>query len=172
MKTIELLRARLAAGDTEVVSGGAVTVSGLFVLTWEDVMDTTQLAVDMDLETHKLALFTNSITPNFSTDTAYAVAPYNANELAATGGYTTGGFVLTGTTVTESPTGTLMFDASDWSVASSTFTNARAALIYADALAGNNALVLVNFGADYSTSNGTFTIQWAATGVWTWDLTP
>lgn len=150
----------------------AVTVSGLFVLTWEDVMDTTQLAVDMDLETHKIALFTNSITPNFSTDTAYGVAPYNANELAATGNYVTGGFVLTGTTVTESPTGTLMFDANDWSVASSTFTNARCGLLYADALAGNNALVLINFGADYSTSNGTFQITWASTGVWTWDLTP
>jgi hypothetical protein len=151
---------------------GAVTVSGYFIPTWEDMLDTTQLAVDLDLETHKIALFTNSITPNFSTDTAYGVAPYNANELAATGNYVTGGFVLTGTTVTESPTGTLMLDATDWSVASSTFTNARCGLLYADALAGNNAIVLVNFGADYATSNGTFAITWAATGWGTFDITP
>jgi hypothetical protein len=32
-------------------------------------------SIDLDLETHKLALFTNSITPNFSSDTAYAVTP-------------------------------------------------------------------------------------------------
>lgn len=150
----------------------AVTASGLYVLTWIDVLDATQLAVNMDLDTHKIALFTNSITPNFSSDTAYGVAPYNANELAATGNYVTGGFVLTGTTVTESPTGTIMLDATDWSVSSSTFTNARAGLLYADALAGDNALLLVNFGADYSTVNGTFAITWASTGYATWDITP
>lgn len=149
----------------------AITVSGLFVATWTDVLDTTQLAVDLDLETHKVAMFTNSITPNFSSDTAYGVAPYNANEVSGTG-YTAGGTVLTSTALSESPTGTIMYDAADTSWASSTITNARGALIYADALAGNNALLLINFGADYSTSNGTFTIQYAATGVFTWDLTP
>jgi hypothetical protein len=149
----------------------AVTASGLFVATWIDILDTTQLAIDLDLETHKVAMFTNSITPNFSTDTAYGAAPYNANEVAGTG-YSAGGTALTTTTVTESPTGTLMFDAADTSWASSTITNARCALIYADALAGNNAIVLVNFGADYSTQNGTFLIQWASGGIFTIDLTP
>lgn len=149
----------------------AVTASGLFVATWTDVLDTTQLAIDLDLETHKVAMFTNTITPNFSTDTAYAVAPYNANEVSGTG-YTAGGTVLTTTALSESPTGSIMYDAADTSWAASTITNARCALIYADALAGNNALVLVNFGADYSTSSGTFTIQWAAAGIFAWDLTP
>jgi hypothetical protein len=150
----------------------AVTASGLFVLTFIDVLDTTQLALDLDLETHKLALFTNSITPNFSTDTAYGVAPYNANELPATGGYTTGGFVITTTTVTESPAGTIMWDAADWTQSSTTWTNARAGLAYADALAGNNAICLVNFGADFSTVAGTFTVQWASGGIFNWDVTP
>jgi hypothetical protein len=150
----------------------AVTASGVFVLTMIDVFDTTQLALDLDLETHKLALFTNSITPNFSTDTAYGVAPYNANELPATGGYTTGGFVITTTTVTESPTGTIMWDAADWTQSSTTWTNARAGLAYADALAGNNAICLVNFGADFSTVAGTFTVQWASGGIFNWDVTP
>lgn len=149
----------------------AITASGLFIPTWRDVLDLTQLAIDLDVETHKVALFTNSITPNFSSDTAYGVSPYNANEVSGTG-YTAGGALLTTTTLTESPTGTLMFDAADVSWASSTITNARGALIYADASGGNEALVLVNFGADYSTSNGTFTIQWASGGIFTWDLTP
>lgn len=116
-------------------------------------------------------MFTNSITPNFSTDTAYGVAPYNANEVSGTG-YTAGGTALTGTAVSESPAGTLMWDASDVSWTTSTISAARCALIYADALAGNNAIVLVNFGADYSTSAGTFTIQWASGGIFTIDLTP
>ena len=149
----------------------AVTASGLYLATFIDILDTTQLAIDLDLETHKGALFSNSITPNFSTDTAYGVSPYNANEVTGTN-WASGGVALTGTTVTESPTGTLMFDATDVSVASTTLTNARCYLLYADALAGNNAIVLVNFGADYSTVNGTFGIQWASAGVFTLDLTP
>lgn len=149
----------------------AVTVSGLFIPTWMDILDTTQLAIDLDLETHRVAMFTNTITPNYSTDTAYAVAPYNANEVSGAG-YTAGGALLSTTTVTESPTGTLMWDAADTSWAASTITNARCALAYADALAGNNAIVLINFGGDYSTSNGTFTIQWAAAGILYLDITP
>jgi len=149
----------------------AVTVSGLFVPTWLDILDTTQLAIDLDLETHKVAMFTNSITPNFSSDTAYGVAPYNANEVSGTG-YTSGGAVLTSTTITESPTGTLKWDAADSAWTTSTITNARCALMYADALAGNNAICLVNFGADYSTVAGTFTIQYAAAGIFTIDITP
>jgi hypothetical protein len=149
----------------------AVTVSGLFVLTWIDVLDTTQLALDLDLETHKLALFTNSITPNFSSDTAYAVSPYNANEVSGTG-YSAGGTAITTTTVTESPTGTIMWDAADTSWSTSTITNARCGLAYADALAGNNAICLVDFDADYSKVAGTFLVQWASGGIFNWDVTP
>lgn len=148
----------------------AVTASGLFVATFVDIVDTTQLAVDLDLETHKGALFTNTITPNFTTDTAYAVAPYNANEVTGTN-WASGGVALTGTTVAAS-SGTLVFDATDVSVASTTISNARCYLLYADALAGNNAICLVDFTADYSTSNGTFAITWAAGGIFIIDLTP
>lgn len=149
----------------------AVTVSGLFYITWRDVVDATQLAIDLDLETHKVALFTNSITPNFSTDTAYGAAPYNANEVTSAN-WSAGGVALTGTTVSESPTGSIMWDASDTTANNTTLTNARCALIYADALAGDNAIMLIDFDADYSTNNGTFTIQYASGGLFAWDLTP
>lgn len=148
----------------------AVTASGLFVATFVDVLDTTQLALDLDLETHKGALFSNSITPNFTTDTAYGSAPYNANEVTGTN-WASGGVALTGTTFTGA-SGTATFDATDVSVASTTISNARCYLLYADALAGNNAIVLVDFTADYSTSNGTFAIQWHANGIFTIDFTP
>ena len=152
----------------------AVTVSGLFLPTWIDVLDATQLALNLDAEDHKVAMFKNTITPNFSTDTAFGVSPYTSPgdpEVSGTG-YTAGGAALTGTAVSESPTGSLMWDATDTSWAGSTITNARCALIYADALAGNNAIMLINFGADYSTSSGTFTIQYAAGGLFAIDLTP
>lgn len=149
----------------------AVTASGLFYTTWADIVDTTQLAIDLDLETHKGALFTDTVSPNFSTDTAYAAAPYNANEVTGTN-WASGGVVLTGTTVSESPTGSLMFDATDVSVASTTISNAMCYLLYADVLAGDRAIVLVDFVTAYSTSNGTFGIAWAAAGVLAIDLTP
>lgn len=150
----------------------AVTQSGLFVATW--IADWTGLhALNLDLETHKCALVTNASTPNFSA--AAASAKYGDaqfTEVSGTG-YTAGGALLTSTTVTESPASVIMFDAADVSWASSTITGARAALIYADAIAtpvADPAIALINFGADYSTNNGTFTIQWAATGIFTWDV--
>lgn len=155
----------------------AVTASGLFYPTFRDILDTTQLAVDLDLETHKVAMFKNTITPNFSTDTAFGVSPYTSPgdpEVSGTN-YTAGGKAMTGTAVSESPTGSLMWDADDVSWTSSTITNARCALVYADYLASvvvDAAICLVNFGADYSTSSGTFTIQWASAGLFAIDLTP
>ncbi len=148
----------------------AITVSGLYVATFVDVLDTTQLALDLDLETHKGALFNNTITPNFTTDTAFGVSPYDANEVTGTG-WAAGGVALTGTTCTGAA-GTLTFDATDVSVSGTTLTAARGYLLYADVLAGNNAILLVNFGADYATVNGIFAITWNASGIFTIDLTP
>lgn len=144
--------------------------SGLYVATLRDVLDTTQLALDLDLETHKGALFSNTITPDYTADTAYGVAPYNANEVTGTN-WPAGGVALTGTGLSAAG-GVLTFDANDVSVASTTITGARGYLLYADALAGNNAILLVDFGADYSTVNGTFAIVWNASGIFTIDLVP
>lgn len=142
----------------------AVTASGLYVSEWMGIVNATQLAVDLSLTTNKIALFTNSITPNFSTDTAWGVAPYNANEVSGTG-YSSGGAVVASPTISESPTKSLMYDLADQSWTTSTITAARFALFYADALAGNNAICGINLGADYSTVAGTFLITWAATGM-------
>lgn len=149
----------------------AVTVSGLYVVNWIDILDATQLAIDLSLSTYKIAMFTNTITPNYSTDTAYNVAPYNANQVSGAG-YTAGGVVVASPTVTESPAGAIMYDLADTQWTSSTITNARFALYYADALAGKNAICGVNLGADYSTVAGTFLIQWAAAGMFAVDITP
>jgi hypothetical protein len=148
----------------------AISASGLFVSTWIDVLDTTQLALDLDLDTHKAALFTDSVTPSFSSDTAYGVSPWNANEVSGTG-YTSGGVVIANTALSD-VSGTLKWDGDDVAWTTSTITNAKGALIYADALAGNNAILLVNLGSNYSTSAGTLTIAWSASGIFTIDLTP
>lgn len=154
----------------------AWTVSGLYVANWIDVLDATQLAVDLSLTSHKLALYNNTKTPNYSSDVGYSAT----NEVSGTG-WAAGGVALsaaasgggsTSPTLTESPTGSMMYDMADVSVASTTLTNARGLVLYADALAGDNNIVGVNFGADYSTVAGTFAIVWAAAGVFAIDLTP
>lgn len=147
-----------------------LTASGLFAATFVDVFDVTQLAVDLDSETQmKVALFTNSTTtPNFTTNTAYGVAPFDANEVTGTG-YTAGGATLVTTTFTASAN-VATFDAADATWAASTITGARGALVYCDGLAGNNALVLVTLGADYSTSNGSLVVQWSASGIFNFTL--
>jgi hypothetical protein len=148
----------------------AWTASGLYYLTFRDLLDTSGLVLNLDLETHKVALYTNTETPNFSTETAYAAT----NEVTSAN-WPAGGVALAGTTVSESPPGSLMWDATDVSVASTTLVSVRGCKIYADALTTPTAdalIVGVNFGADYSTSNGTFAITWATAGVFAIDLTP
>jgi len=148
----------------------AITAQGLFGLTFMDAWDTTQLALDLDLETHKGALFTDTVTPDFTTDTAYNVSPYDANETSG-GSWSAGGIALTGTALTVAA-GTMKYDATDVSVATSTVTNAMGYLLYADALGGNNAILLVDFETAVTTSSGTLQITWDAAGIFTWDYTP
>ena len=141
----------------------AVTASGLYLATFADILDVTQLAIDFDAETHRYALFSNVITPNFSTDTAYGVAPYATNEVSGTN-WPAGGVLLAGTTLLVVGTA-VVWDANDIVVANATFTGARLGLIYADAAVGNNAIVGQNLVTDQSPSAGTFTVQFSANGI-------
>lgn len=148
----------------------AFPATALAVATFVDVLDTTQLALDLDLETHKVALFTNSVaSPDLTTDTAYGVSPWSANEVANGGGYTTGGIALTGTTWLHTSGGVVVWDATDPSWASAAIT-ARGALYYADALAGNNIIMAQTFGADIVSTGGTFLITLAAGGLFSIDF--
>lgn len=147
--------------------------SGLFVATLIDVLDASQLAVDLSLTTNKWALFDNTITPDFNAsaaNAAYGAGVWASGEASGTG-YTAGGAAVGSPTLTGSG-GIMTYDQADTSWASSTITGARGALLYADALAGNNAICAVDFGSAYSTSNGTLLIQWNASGVFTVDLVP
>lgn len=152
----------------------AWTASGAFRQTFIDDWLTT-IVLNLDLETHKVALFNNSVTPNFD-DTAAHVA-YNgtggtwlvANEVSGTG-YTAGGALLTSTTVTGPSAGVVMWDAADTAWSSATFSNAYGCLIYADAMTtpvADQGIMAVYFGGTgYSVTAGTFTIQWNANGIW------
>ena len=105
----------------------------------------------------KIALYTNSTT----IDTTTAAYGGPSNELAATGGYSTGGNTLTNTGVGVS-TVTSFTDFSDTSWTSASFT-ARGCLIYNSStvtgLTADAAVCGITFGGDKTVSSGTFTIQ-------------
>ena len=100
--------------------------------------------------TFKIALYTNSASFNAAT-TAYTTS----NEVSGTG-YTAGGNTLTRVDPTTSGT-TAFTDFADTTWSSSTIT-ARGAMIYNDSASGNPAVVILDFGADKTSTNGDFTV--------------
>jgi len=79
----------------------------------------------------------------------------SANQVVGTG-YTAGGGLLTRVDPTE--TGTTAFtDFEDLTFTSSTIT-ARGAVIYNSSAAGNPAVIVLDFGADKTSTSGDFTI--------------
>ena len=104
--------------------------------------------------TFKLAMYTNSASFTAAT-TAYTTS----NEISGTG-YTAGGGTLTRVDPTTSST-TAFTDFSDLTFSSSSLT-ARGALIYNDSASGDPAVVVLDFGADKSSSSGDFTIVFPA----------
>ena len=100
--------------------------------------------------TMKIALYTNLATLD-ATTTAYSAT----NEVVGTG-YTAGGNTLTGNAISYGgTTAWLTFSDSSWTTATIT---ARGALIY-DSSASNAAIAVLDFGADKTSTAGTFTVQ-------------
>jgi hypothetical protein len=105
-------------------------------------------------DTFKLALYTNSASFTAAT-TAYTAT----NEVVGTG-YSAGGGTLTN--VTPSSSGTTAFtDFADLTFSTATIT-ARGAMIYNDTAAGNPSVVILDFGADKTSTAGDFTIVFPA----------
>ena len=100
----------------------------------------------------KLALYTNSASFTAAT-TAYT----SSNEVSNSGSYSAGGGTLTNVTPTSSGT-TALTDFADLEFTSATIT-ARGALIYNDTASGDPTVAVLDFGADKTSTTGTFTIQ-------------
>lgn len=150
----------------------AWSASGYFRQTFADNHAGT-VVINWDLETHKVALYGNTGTPNYD-DTA-AHNAYNgaggawvtANEVSGTG-YTAAGSLLTSTTVTTPSAGVVMWDAADLSWTSASFST-YGCLVYADALTtpvADQGIMAVYFGGIQTVTSGTFTITWAANGLY------
>lgn len=120
--------------------------------------NTTSYKVDLlnavhnfSTDTFKLALYYGTATLD-DTTTAYTTS----GEITGTG-YTAGGVTVTATAPTSSNK-VAYVDFSDAVWAGSTFTAVRGALLY-NASKSNKAVAVLDFGADKSTVNQPFTVQ-------------
>ncbi len=109
-------------------------------------------------DTYKIALYTSAATLD-KTTTAYSAT----NEVSNGNGYTTAGATLSGYSASISGDTAYL----DWTVdpswASASFT-ANGALIY-NSSRTNAAIAVIAFGADYTATNGTFTVVLPAPGL-------
>ena len=104
--------------------------------------------------TFKIALYTSSASLGAST-TAYTTS----NEVSGTN-YTAKGNTLTRVDPSTSST-TALTDFADTTWSSSTIT-ARGAWVFNDSVSGDTSVIVLDFGADKSSSSGDFTIQFPA----------
>lgn len=145
-----------------------VTASGLYGLTLQKFLNVSTLPTNgLDSETAvKVLMCTDTEAPNFDT---HDFRNDIVAEVSGTG-YTTGGNVITSTALTLSST-VLTYDAADTSWSSSTIANAMAAVGYFNVgTAATDPLVwLSDFVTAASSSSGTFTVQWSASGIFTLD---
>lgn len=111
-------------------------------------------------DTYKIALYTSTAALHPSSSFTYSTT----NEVASGNGYTTGGATLTGyTSASMGPPDNLAyitFANPSWPTA--TFT-ARGAVIYNSSKA-NRIVGILDFGSDYTATNGTFTVNLPAAG--------
>lgn len=135
-------------------------------------------AFDLDVDTCKVALYNNTITPD--NDVTSANSAYNAGQWATAqevfqaGQWAQGGVALTGQTVNSGTADVVFFDASDTaSGAAATLTSVFGCLVYDDTLAApvaDQGISYNYFGGTNSVTNGTFTVVWNANGIFRFTL--
>jgi len=151
----------------------SITVSGHYGLTLEKMMLKTQTASWESAGAIYCAMVTDSYTPAFDTHDFFSDL---TNEVTAGSGYTTGGMaIVTPAVDVGSPAaGQIRFDSDNPAWATSTITDAMAAVLFFTT--GNTSTAQLIFLSDFVTaatsSNGTFTLTVATNGWYYIDYTP
>jgi hypothetical protein len=150
----------------------AISASGLYGLTLEKFFLET-VGASLESETAiAVQMVTDGYTPNFDT---HDFENDVTNEVSGTG-YTAGGVTITTTelAVGSPAAGQMNYDSADPSWASSTITDAMAAVGYVSTGTPTTAELvwLSDFVTAASTSSGTFTIQVDTNGWFYFDFTP
>ncbi len=150
--------------------------SGFFTQSLVDTLDATAL-LTWGAATWNIALFNDTATPDFTVtaaNTAYGVGVWSTNEVTGTG-WSAGGPVLATTSpVKESPgAGQVILDATDVSETGTTLVSAEGCLLYRGSLTTpvvDQGFIVVDFGAAFSTTAGTFAVTWDSNGVGFFDV--
>jgi hypothetical protein len=147
----------------------AVVTGSLYGLTAQKMIDGSTPIV-WTTASLKVALTTSTYTPNQDTHHFFSDI---TNEITGTG-YTAGGATLGSPTTTyDTASDQIRLDAADTSWTTSTLT-ARDAIVWCDTAGASTTdpvIGWVNFGADVSTTAGTFQITWDSTGIVVYDVT-
>lgn len=121
-------------------------------------------AIDLDTDSMKIMLVTSSYTAD---QDAHTKRSDITNEVSGTG-YSSGGSALANKTVTADNTNNRgVFDADDISWSTATIT-ARGAVIYkarGGASSADELLGYIDFGADKTSTAGTFTVTFDSAGI-------
>lgn len=133
-----------------------MAISTSVTTSWKQDLLNGALALSTD--TLKMALYTSSATLGAAT-TAYSAT----NEVGNSGTYAAGGFTMVGFTVSASGTTGYIDWTTDPNWTTATIT-ARGALIYDSTPGGKNAMATYDFGADKTSTAGTFTVVLPAAG--------
>ncbi len=155
------------------------SASKIFAVTIRDMCDATT-ALDLDGDTLKIALYDNDITPD-NTVTA-ANSAYNAGQWTATGNEVSDGtewdaagepLVSNDLTIASA---VIKLDANDTvsGGSSATLASVYGGLVYSDTIASpvaDQGVCYLYFGGSNSVTNGTFTVVYSASGIFTLTLT-
>lgn len=147
--------------------------SGLYSKTFADLM-TQDNTVDFNLAQFSLMLVTSSYTPLFDTHTGKSDAQTYEVTSGGSTNYTAGGKALTTVTLTRTSdnTSVITWDADNVSWTSSTISSAAGGVIYDNTNSGLPLIGFIDFAGSFSTTSGTFEVQWNPSGIFTFDLTP
>jgi len=139
-----------------------------FEETWEKIHED----INLETDSFKMAILDSGATPSASASgPAYSggTTNYSTDEIAGTGGYTTGGNACANPALTEAG-GALTFDTDDpatWTKNASSPTDARYGLLYDDTTSPKHALAYVDLGATFDMTTGDLTISVNASGWFT-----
>lgn len=154
----------------------AWSASKIFVSTIEDMLENTT-AMDLNTDSFKVALFNNTITPDqtvVSASTAFGAGVWASGQVFDAAEWPTGGQVLD--SVTFAPTANVLkFDAADEvsTGTSATLANVYGCLIYDDSATtpvADQGVCYLYFGGVNSVTDGTFTVVFNASGIFTLTL--
>ncbi len=152
----------------------AWSASKIFAAAVLGALDRTN-TLDFDGDTFKVALYDNDITPDNSVSAANSA--YNAGQWTASGNevsdgteWDAAGEPLASPDVTQSTT-TVKFDGTDTvsGGSSATLANVYGCLVYDDTSASpaDQGVCYNYFGGTNSVTDGTFTVVWSASGIFT-----